>query len=77
VHLTFVVGDKVQKKDLCEVCAPIEDSFMSTREPKCDYCGAPADSGWSTRMISAGGTKHEETHFVCEQCQKTGRTKRA
>ncbi len=78
-------GAKMLKKDLCAVCAPTEElmkqagegSFESTREFKCEYCGAPAVCGWGTSMMSsAGGTKNEESHYLCEQCLKDGRTKR-
>ncbi len=78
VRLTFMFGEKLQKKDLCTVCAPTEElmkqagegSFESTRELKCDYCGAPAVCAWGTSMMSsADGTKSEESHCWCERCQ--------
>ena len=40
------------------------------RESKCDYCGAPAAGGWATGIWDADGTKTEEGHFFCEQCQE-------
>jgi hypothetical protein len=67
-----MVGEKMQKKDLCIVCAPMEEQS----DAHCEYCGAPAESGWATAMWSADGTKVEESHFVCEQCLKDGRKKK-
>jgi hypothetical protein len=74
----------MRKKDLCAVCAATEErmkqagevSFESTGELKCDYCGAPAVCSWGASMSFAGGTKNEESHNLCEQCLKDGRTKR-
>lgn len=75
----------MRKKDLCVVCAPMEEemkqagevSFESTGELKCDYCGAPAVCSVGTSMMSiADGTKNEESHNLCEQCLNDGRTKR-
>ncbi|HZR18685.1 MAG TPA: hypothetical protein VFE51_15440 [Verrucomicrobiae bacterium] len=40
------------------------------RESKCDYCGAPAAAGWAAGIYSPDGTKDEESHFECEQCQE-------
>ena len=71
VHLTFMFGEKMQKKDLCIECAPTGGQ----RDGHCEFCGAPADCGWETAMLSADGTNIEESHFVCEQCLKDGRTK--
>ena len=71
VHLTFMVGEKMRKKDLCVVCAP-----TGQRDARCEYCGAPAGYGWGTAMCGIDGTKVEEDHFVCEQCLKDGRTKK-
>ena len=72
VHLTFMFGEKMQKKDFCVVCAPTENQH----DAHCEYCGAPADCGWGTAMCSTDGTKVEESHFVCEQCLNDGRTKK-
>ena len=73
------------KKDLCEVCAPTEEQikqagegpFDNTREFKCDYCGAPAVCSWGVSMMSsASATKSEESHNLCEQCLKDGRSRK-
>ena len=37
---------------------------------RCEYCGAPAVTGWASGMWSADGTQNEEAHFRCEQCQE-------
>lgn len=42
---------------------------MTIREDKCEYCGAPACTGWAAGIWTAGGTKDEEAHFRCERCQ--------
>lgn len=36
---------------------------------RCEYCGAPAVAGWASGSWSADGTKSEEAHFWCRQCQ--------
>ena len=45
-----------------------EKNFHPSGEDKCEYCGAPAVTGWSCGMWSAGGTESEEAHFRCQQC---------
>jgi len=72
VHLTFMLGEKMEKQDLCVVCAPTDEH----RDDRCEFCGAPAVVGWESSILSADGTKHVESHFVCEQCQKERGTKR-
>ena len=56
-------------KDLSDVLQPTKKS-QSNRESRCEYCGAPAGVGWACGMWSADGTKSEESHFRCEQCQE-------
>jgi hypothetical protein len=47
------------------------EGFVETiRESKCDYCGAPAVTGWGSGIWCADGTKNEESHFLCEQCRE-------
>jgi protein-arginine kinase activator protein McsA len=75
VHLTFMFGGKMRKKDLCVECAPTDVQRDTQRDAQCEVCGAPAATGWGTSMLSADGTKHEESHFLCEQCLKDGRKK--
>jgi hypothetical protein len=63
----------MQKRDLCAVCAPTE----AQSDDRCEYCGAPAVSGWESVVRSADGTTDRASHFVCEECLKAGRTKSA
>ena len=71
--------DTVTRRDLCEQC--FETKYPKTMaltgtnsDPRCEYCGAPADSGWEAGIHSADGTTIE-SHFACEECIKAGRTK--
>ena len=56
-------------KDLSDVLKSPKKSESACKSG-CEYCGAPAVVGWASGMWSADGTKSEESHFRCEQCQE-------
>ena len=73
--------DEMKKRDLCEACFSQSElakkvSGMTIHASKCDYCGAPAATGWAAGMWGADGTGGEESHFLCEHCQEQEDLKR-
>ena len=70
-HLTIILGDAMQKRDLCEEC--FEASSHSAkqfteeaREARCEYCGEqPCATGID---ILALGTGIQEMKSMCMSC---------
>jgi hypothetical protein len=60
VHLTFISGEKMQKKDLCEVCAPTKEQI---KQDPSTVLGAYWPQGWPKpkpkNIISSGSDSDE------------------
>ncbi len=77
-HIDTIKDGVVTRRDLCiECCKATAPEAMELGEAKsddrCEYCGAPAVSGWESVIRSVDGTTDRARHFVCEECQKAGR----
>src|SRR5438105_3268760 len=78
VHITEEVAEapsEMKKRDLCEACFSLsqlakELHGKTIHASKCDYCGAPAVTGWAAGVWGVDGTGREESHFLCEQCRE-------
>ena len=77
-HLHTVKDGIVTSRDLCSECydasspeaMKLAEAQLDLHCQYCQYCGAPAATGWAAGIWSAEGTGSEEAHFRCEQCEE-------